>query len=195
MNDNILPEESDYELIKGYLAGDSASFDRLYERHHRQLYGYLCGLSTGNQSETDDLFQLTWLRVIEQLPRYNEQGYFKAWLFKISRNLLIDRLRRNRRRMFSLELDREDAPEIEAPPGREPWRELDERELGDLMDRAIKLLPPDQREVFLLRRENVTFKEIAEIQQCPLNTALARMQYALKNLRSQLGSIDHGKLR
>lgn len=194
MTERVLPESSDYELIRSYLAGDAGGFDRLYERHGKSLYGYLCGLLPEDRTEVDDVFQLSWLRVIDQLPRYNEQGYFKAWLFKISRNILIDRIRRRRREKAAFSLDREDVPEFEGPSGLEPWRALDEEELKNLMDRAIAKLPEDQREVFLLRREKVSFREIAAIQQCPLNTALARMQYALKNLRSQLGSIDHGEL-
>ena len=85
-------------------------------------------------------------------------------------------------------------PEISAAPGTEPWRTMDESELGNAIRKAVETLSPDQKEVFLLRQEGVSFKEIAEIQQCSLNTALARMQYALKKLKKQLVSIDQGGL-
>ncbi len=189
-----MDERSDYELIAGYLAGGDADFEELYERHRRRLYGYLNALLPGEGAEVDDLFQQTWLRAVEQFGKYRDQGCFSAWLFRIGRNLLIDRLRRTRNERMSVALDREDVPEPPAQPGMEPWRQLDEGELGVAIAGALAALPPEQREVFLLRRENVPFKEIAELQQCSINTALARMQYALKNLRQTLNSVDRGGL-
>ena len=59
---------------------------------------------------------------------------------------------------------------------------------------ALAELPEEQREVFLLRQQDLSFKEIAEIQNCPLNTALGRMQYALKSLRKIIQDIDDGGL-
>lgn len=185
-------ELSDFDLIQGYLAGNETDFETLYYRHHKRLYGYLNNLLPGRSAEVDDLFQQTWLRVIAQLPKYREQGFFAAWLFRIGHNLMIDRLRRSRKDRLLIELDREDMPEIEAPPGEEPWRMVDEIELKGVIGEALQGLPLEQREVFLLRNDNLPFKEIAEIQQCSINTALARMQYALKNLKNHLRNIDQG---
>ncbi len=187
-----MEERSDFDLIKGYLAGNEADFETLYYRHNKRLYGYLNNLLPGRSVEVDDLFQQTWLRVIAQLPKYREQGYFSAWLFRIGHNLMIDRIRRSRKERVMLELDREDMPEIESPPGEEPWREIDESELRGVIGEALQSLSIEQREVFLLRNDNLPFKEIAEIQQCSINTALARMQYALKNLKNYLRTIDQG---
>ncbi len=190
----MLAERSDYELIKDYLEGNDGAFEQLYQRHRKRLYGYLNGMMPWSPAEVDDVFQQTWVRAVARLPKYRDQGYFAAWLFRIGRNLLIDKVRRSRRENGFLELDRDEAPEIDAPPGTEPWRRLDETELGGLIRQALAKLPEEQREVFLLRREKVAFKEIAEIQNCSINTVLARMQYALKNLRAQLGAVDHGGL-
>ncbi len=187
-----MEELSDFDLIQGYLAGNEADFEVLYFRHHKRLYGYLNNLLPGRGAEVDDLFQQTWLRVIARLPKYREQGYFSAWLFRIGHNLMIDRMRRTRKERFVIELDREEAPECEAPPGEEPWRVIDEDELKGVIGEALQSLPFEQREVFLLRNDELPFKEIAEIQQCSINTALARMQYALKNLKNYLRNIDKG---
>ncbi len=190
----MLEERSDYELITDYLEGNDSAFEQLYQRHRKRLYGYLNGMMPWSPAEVDDVFQQTWVRAVTRLPKYRDQGYFAAWLFRIGRNLLIDKVRRSKRENGFLELDREETPEIDAPPGTEPWCQLDEAELGRLIQQALAELPEEQREVFLLRREKVAFKDIAEIQNCSINTVLSRMQYALKNLRTHLGTVDHGGL-
>jgi RNA polymerase sigma-70 factor (ECF subfamily) len=69
---------------------------------------------------------------------------------------------------------------------------MDRSELSAAVDEALKRLPAEQREVFVMRQENMSFKEIAAIHDCSINTALARMQYAVKNLRKELGQWDIG---
>lgn len=190
-----MEDHSDYELICQYLAGDERAFEILYDRHRKVLYGYLTGLLPGRRSEADEVFQLTWIRVIDQLKNYRDQGCFGAWLFRIARNLLIDRVRKNKHADSMLTLDREDIPLPAAPPGSEPWRHLDEADLGRAIRAALAQLPPEQQEVFWMRNQaEMPFKEIAEVQKCSINTVLARMQYALKHLRASLSSLDKGGL-
>lgn len=188
-------DSDDYELIRSYLAGDEAAFETLYARHRKRLYGYLNGLMPGRAAEVDEVFQLTWIRVVDQLRNYRDQGCFPAWLFRLARNLMIDRIRRTRNDAMMTELDREDVPEPVAKAGSEPWRKLDESEVGQAIRDAVAELPEEQREVFLMRsNEDMPFREIARLQGCSINTALARMQYALKHLRNRLGSLDKGGL-
>ena len=166
---------SDVELIRAFTRGDERAFETLYFRYRRQLYGFLSHL-IGNPAEVDEVFEESWLRVIEKLPRYREEGRFGAWLFRLSRNLFIDRLRRNAHHAGNVSLDDERVPE---PPGSatfHPERELDSAALEEALRRAVGALPPEQREVFLLRQQEFSFKEIAAIQKCPVNTALGRMQ-------------------
>ena len=68
----------------------------------------------------------------------------------------------------------------------DPFEQMEAKEQEKILTQAVAELSPELREVFLLRQENLTFREIAEIQQCSLNTCLARMQYALKNLKKLL---------
>ena len=190
-----MEEYSDYQLICSYLAGSESAFETLYHRHRRVLYAYLNGLLPDRRAEADEVFQLTWIKVVDQLQKYRDQGCFSAWLFRIARNLLIDRIRKKKTDAAMLELDREDVPLVSAPPGSEPWRALDEADLGVVIRAALEELPPEQREVFLMRSHGeLPFKEIAKVQQCSINTVLARMQYALKHLRAKLGSLDKGGL-
>ena len=92
-----MEERSDYELITDYLEGNDSAFEQLYQRHRKRLYGYLNGMMPWSPAEVDDVFQQTWVRAVTRLPKYRDQGYFAAWLFRIGRNLLIDKVRRSKR--------------------------------------------------------------------------------------------------
>ena len=186
-------ELSDSELIKAFGEGDHAAFETLYHRYRRQLYGFLSNLIPGNPAEVDEVFEETWLRVIDKLPKYRDDGKFSAWLFRVSRNLFIDRVRRNRPPGNGvLNLDAEEAPEIAGPASMSPERELDSADLERVIADAVGKLPQEQREVFLLRQQEVPFRDIAAIQQCSINTVLGRMQYAIKSLRKLIRAVDHG---
>lgn len=186
-------EVTDSKLIKAFCKGDNAAFETLYYRYRRQLYGFLSNLIPGNPVEVDEVFEETWLRIIDKLPKYRDDGKFSAWLFRVSRNLFIDRIRRNRPLgNGELNIDAPDAPEIAGAPSMSPDREVDSADLERVIAEAVGQLPPEQREVFLLRQQDLPFRDIAEIQQCSINTVLGRMQYATKTLRKLILAIDHG---
>ena len=184
---------SDAELLSGFCQGDEKAFETLYHRYRKLLYGYLNNLCGGNTAEADEVFEETWLRVIHKAPDYRDDGKFSAWLFRISRNIFIDRLRRNRPEMVA-EVEVEHVLE-DAATEFSPEREAGAADLKRMIAQALAELPPEQREVFLLREEEeLSFREIAEIQGCSLGTVLSRMRYALKSLRSFLTGIDTGGL-
>lgn len=175
----------DYDLIRGYLDGRAEDFDLLYERYRRPVYAYLNNLLP--PAAADDLFQQLWLKVIDKLPNYRHRDRFPAWLFRIAHNLVIDQFRREKRRGSEVALDEPEVPELAEVRG-EPWRGLANEELQRALEAALAELQTEQREVFLLRQQEMSFREIAALQKCSINTALARMQYALKNLQRKLQS-------
>ena len=185
-------EADDGALIAAFVRGDERAFEQLYGRYIRQLYGFLNNLIVDNPAEVDEVFEETWLRVLEKLPRYRDEGRFSAWLFRIGRNIFIDRIRKNRNAAAAMELDAEEAPQVAGPMSMEPDQELELGEVGDVIAQAVERLPVEQREVFLLRQQDLAFKEIAEIQGCSINTVLGRMQYAMKSLRRLILEIDRG---
>ena len=184
---------ADAVLIKRFLRGDESAFEELYNRYRRQLYAFLNNL-IGAGAECDEVFEETWLKVIDRLPSYKDDGRFGAWLFRVGRNQFYDRLRRSRRERENISLDVDEPPQVAAPVGYGPGERMELNEVEKLVNSAVAKLPEELRETFLLRQQGVAFKEIAEIQQCSINTALSRMQYALRALRKALSGIDRGVL-
>jgi len=167
--------------------GDPDAFDALLARYQNRLYRYLQRL-VREPATTEDLFQQTWLRVVQNIEGLDPRRNFEAWLFRIAHNLAIDHLRR--RRMESLD---EPLPSGEAMstlfPSTGPGAL--ERLLGAERDRILTAtlaeLPAIQREVLTLRfEEEMKLEEIAEVLDVPLSTAKSRLKRALEGLRGKL---------
>jgi RNA polymerase sigma-70 factor (ECF subfamily) len=178
--------------IRDYQAGRLDALDRLIERTRRPLYGFIAKM-TGGHADSDEIFQEVWVRALRNLHRYRDDR-FLSWLFRIAHNLVIDRARKTSR-LVSLDdpAVSDGAPPAErlAEPSPDPAAQAALSDWAALIARAVEQLPPEQREVFLLRTEgDVPFKEIARIQNVSINTALARMQYAVRKLRSIVGECD-----
>ena len=180
-------ERSDEMLISDYLGGDTQALSLLMERHRGSLYGYIVNMN-GAGAHADDSFQEVWLSAIKYLHKYKHKN-FGAWLIRIAHNAIIDRARKKKP---DVTLDVEDQygrtkKDSLPSPTFDAFRQVSATELGVRIAEAVKMLSADQREVFLLRTQgSMAFKEIAELQGVSINTALARMQYALTRLRPLL---------
>ena len=178
---------SDIERLKRYREGDPNALDALIEQYRRPLYGFILNM-TDRPGDADDVFQEVWLRALRNIDHYEDRG-FLSWLIRIARNLLVDRFRK-RRPEVSYEQENEDGCAIENTLADRRNGPADDLAAGDMALRirnAVEELPEEQKEVFLMRVEaELPFKEIAAIQGISINTALARMQYALTKLRTQL---------
>ena len=147
-------DPADAVLIKRFLRGEEAAFERLYHRYRRQLYAFLNNL-IGPGAECDEVFEETWLKVIDRLPDYRDDGRFGAWLFRVARNLFYDRLRRNRQEREMIPLDADEPPQLSAPMGSGPGERLELNEVENLINAALAELPAELRETFLLRQQGV----------------------------------------
>lgn len=165
-------------LIQAYLHGNEASFAALYMRYRTRLIAYLNRLLQPDFAAADDIFQQVWLRVIQSLGSYSDRERFISWLFRVAHNLTIDHIRRNKRRPTVEYLDND---MIDDDSDHLPFDDSPDR--MEILLEAVAQISDEQREVVLLRREGVSFKEIAEIQGVPLNTAIGRMHDAVRNIR------------
>jgi RNA polymerase sigma-70 factor (ECF subfamily) len=186
------PTPTDEELMLAYQRGDASALEELIHRHGRPLFGFLLRL-TGNRAKAEDAYQEVFLRVIRFAGSYQSSARFAAWLYTIARNLCIDQVRRDRFRAVE-SLDDPISEESETTrmetiksDGPNPEENLRGQELAEALETALSGLPPEQKEVFLLReRAGLSFKEIAEMTKAPLNTVKTRMHYALNSLRKCL---------
>lgn len=179
--------------IEAYRRGDVDALGRLVERYRRPLFAFILKMAT--LSDAEEIFQETWIRAIRNFSRFEENNMI-GWLFRIARNLVIDRSRRDRllfpgagpvsaSGLGSGSDWAQNVPDRERGPSTDAQR----ADLRAKIDRAVQTLSPEQREVFLMRTEaDLPFKEIAKIQGVGLNTALARMHYAVQKLREELKS-------
>lgn len=181
-------EETDDQLLRRYRRGDLEALEELIERYRRPLFAYLLKTTEG-RGDVDELFQEVWLRVIRKVALYKPRNFF-GWLIRIAHNLVIDRVRK-RKPELSLDVETGDGPQtwveqVEAGTS-DAAAQTAAADLGTRIESAIDTLPPEQKEVFVLRSYvGLSFKEIAATQKVSINTALARMQYALAKLRPML---------
>jgi RNA polymerase sigma-70 factor (ECF subfamily) len=180
----------DTELINLFLQGDETGFETLYYRYRKNLYGFLNNM-TRDANTADEVFEETWLKVIDNLQKYRDDGKFSAWLFRVARNIFYDKCRK-KKTICEVEFDDVMLDETMTATLPEPDREMSAAELGKWIQTGLEELPDEQKEVFLLRQQDLSFKEISDLQKCSINTVLSRMQYALKSLKNFLNSIDNG---
>jgi len=179
---------SDHELINLFNAGNVNAFETLVLRHKDKLYTSILFL-VKDKYLAEDIFQDVFIRVIDTIKsgRYTEEGKFLPWAMRIAHNLCVDYFRKVKRTPMIRNSDDQDIFEVlnfaEESAEEKMMKKQSHSRIKDMLD----LLPDDQREVIILRHyADMSFKEIAHITNCSINTALGRMRYGLINLRKMM---------
>jgi RNA polymerase sigma factor (sigma-70 family) len=176
---------SDQQLIHLYLDGDSTAISTLIERHKDKIFTSIV-LLVKDKFLAEDLFQDAFIKVIDTINggRYNEEGKFLPWVMRIAHNLCIDHFRKVKRRPVIKTSDDHDIFEtinfFDAGADEKMMQTQSHQRVTKMLD----MLPEDQKEVIVMRHfADLSFKEIAQLTDCSINTALGRMRYGLINLR------------
>ena len=182
---------TDEDLLHAVRAGDGDSLGVLVDRWERPLFHFVYRLLE-RRDDARDVCQETFLRIFRKANRFKDGARFSTWMYQIALNLCRDHLRRRRRWGMILDETEESrtlTPErMQTLPGaRDPSVDLEHEEQRHALARALAEIPPEQREVLVLKEfEGLKFREIAEILGCPESTVKSRMYYGLSGLRSAL---------
>lgn len=183
-------------LMRRFQQGDAAAFAPLMRRYVASVHHFIAR-HTSPGPGAEDLTQEVFLRVVERAGDFKHESRFSTWLFSIARNLCIDALRKQSHRNHASldEPDREGVPVGEQirddGPHASVERAAQGREVAEHIAEALRALPDEQREVFLLREiANLPFQEIAQVTGAPENTVKSRMRYALERLQEALRDFE-----
>lgn len=180
---------SDYELLSDYINGERAALEQLIKRYERKVYVYI--LMMVHQSHlAEDLTQDTFIKAIQSLKRgqYSDDNKFGSWLIRIAHNIVIDHFRRSKQRqeLLSSNYDYDLFATARFSEANVEQRMVYGQVLADVRS-LLNELPMEQREVVLLRYYgDLSFKEIADLTNVSINTALGRMRYAIMNMRKTI---------
>ena len=179
---------TDEELAMEYVKGNNRAFDELLSRTQTGIFSYIIFI-VHNKEVANDLFQETFLKAITKLKegRYTPSGKFNGWLIRIAHNAIMDWYRRQKSQHL-IDTDGSDITIAEMSDQQimETSREdiLANAQVLEDVRAMIDFLPENQRDIVKMRYyQNLSFKEIAAITNCSINTCLGRMRYALINMR------------
>ncbi len=168
--------------MSAYLRGDAAAFERLYDRHKGALYRYF-GRQLAEAS-AHDCYQETWLKLVRAKTAYTPIGSFKAYLYTLAHNVLMDQFRKQ---MRTPEAGADDPDNL--TDGSSVEATVNRSQLLEHLHRNLKSLPIHQREAWLLKQETgLTLKEIAALTKTSEEGVKSRLRYANTKLKAGMAA-------
>lgn len=183
-----LRTKTDHELIQNFQDGDLNALEVLVIRHKDKMYTSILFL-VKDKYLAEDIFQDVLIKIIDTIRggRYTEEGKFLPWAMRIAHNLCVDHFRKVKRTPSIKTSDDRDIFEVINFTEEGADEKMMKRQSHEKVRQMLDLLPEDQREVIILRHyADLSFKEIASLTNCSINTALGRMRYGLINLRKMM---------
>jgi len=188
---------TDQEVVERASTGSEAAYRELVRRYQRPVFSLIYRM-VRDRELAEDLTQETFVKVLNAIDRYRPEYKFSSWIFKIANNAAIDHLRRRELDTLSLDggpdamtPDRVQATSLQLGDGAESQlEELEARELGTQIERAIGALRPEYRACIIMRHvEGRAYDEIADVLDLPLGTVKTYIHRARAELRESLGSL------
>ena len=174
-------------IARGLRRRDPDLLDRLIEQYQHRLLRYLIHLS-GNRELAEDLFQETWIRVLERGHLYDGRHEFSTWLYAVARNLTIDYLRKKSPVSLDGLMEDEDHAPFE-PIDSQPtaWEVVEQHEQAGRINAALIGIPAEYREAIVLRfKDGLALSEIVVVTGAPIGTVKSRLYRGLNMLMERL---------
>jgi RNA polymerase sigma-70 factor (ECF subfamily) len=175
---------ADEALVAHVRSGEMHAFDELVRRYRNDVFA-LSYHFVRSREEAWDISQEVFIKAHRALDRFRGESSFKTWLMRITANQSKDFLKK--RKLSTVAFD-DALREGDAPsPAMGPAHELEARELGQAIQKALDKLPVKHRLAFVLREfEGLTYEEMAEVMECNLGTVMSRLHHARKKLQKSL---------
>lgn len=181
-------QATDTQLVQAFQQGQGQALEVLVNRYKDKIYSSILFL-VKDKYLAEDMFQDVFIKVIDTIRnnRYTEEGKFLPWALRIAHNLCVDYFRKVKRSPAIKTSDDRDIFEVLNMNSESPETMMMQGQSHDRVRRLVDMLPMEQREVIVLRHyADLSFKEIAEMTNCSINTALGRMRYGLINMRKMM---------
>jgi RNA polymerase sigma-70 factor, ECF subfamily len=182
---------TDIELVERIVDGDRTGLNILVGRWEKTIYNFVYRY-LGNNELARDVSQKTFIRVYKNITKLRDINKFSSWIYQIAANLCKDELKKKRHRdMLSIDVIHENSENGYLMPNElietdisQPDSELNNKQIGTIIQKALKQLPEEQRIVIIMKEyQGLKFKEIAEALDESINTVKSRMYYGLNGLK------------
>ena len=183
-----LSKLADLDLIRLFCDGNQQAMEILVLRHKDKLYTSIYFL-VKDKYLAEDIFQDVFIKIIDTVRagRYTEEGKFLPWAMRIAHNCCVDHFRKVKRTPVVRNGENQDVFEMISFTEENAETVMIRQQQYDRVQQLLFNLPEDQREVIILRHyADMSFKDIAQLTNCSINTALGRMRYGLINLRKMM---------
>jgi RNA polymerase sigma-70 factor (ECF subfamily) len=174
-------------LVQRLQAGDQGAFEILVRLHFRSAYN-LAFRFMGDHGGADDVVQESFLKAFQAIGSFRSESSFKSWLLRIVSNSAKNALRsRNRRQAVDIE-------DVDLKSLNKDFSRMEQMQTAELLKLVVEKLPMRQKQALELRIfDDLSFKEIAEVMECPFDTAKANFRHAILNLKKILSTTEGGR--
>jgi len=181
----------DEDLIALVQQGQKRAYDEIVRRFKGRLFSFILRM-VADPTEAEEIAQDTLIRAYIHADKYREIAKFSTWLFTIATNLVRNQVRKKKRQPYMMTLDpapvNDDQIPLDPPdPVSDPTRQLEGRELGELIAEATAQVPEKYRVPFLLREvEQLSYEEIQQVTGLKLGTVRSRINRARNRFRANI---------